>query len=97
MWPSSPPALSSWDVSPPRKMRPSPLILLVSSGYGVLVSCKFPAVIIYTELFFLLSLVVLFGNFYVQSYIKRKRHLGTKTSKPAAITDADKEIKRKQQ
>jgi GNS1/SUR4 family len=48
------------------------VILVVNTTYGVSLGCDFPHSLAYTQLAFLGSLVVLFSNFYIQSYIKRK-------------------------
>ncbi|OWA49849.1 Elongation of very long chain fatty acids protein 2 [Hypsibius exemplaris] len=50
------------------------VILVVSSSYGISIGCDFPHSIAYMQLGFLSTLMILFGNFYIQSYIRRKIH-----------------------
>ncbi|OWA49850.1 Elongation of very long chain fatty acids protein 2 [Hypsibius exemplaris] len=61
------------------------VILAISSCYSIASGCNFPSVIIYGQLAFLLTLIVLFGNFYVQSYINRKRDSTKATSKESRL------------
>jgi len=48
-------------------------LLILSAVYGLWVDCAYPRGILWTKLIFLMTLIVLFGNFYVQSYIKRRK------------------------
>ena len=43
------------------------------SVYSVLHECEFPLWMSYATIFYMLSFLFLFGNFYMQSYIEKKR------------------------
>ena len=48
-------------------------------SYSLYVDCNFPKWMHYIGLSYLMSLVILFSNFYIQAYIKGKRLGGTVT------------------
>ena len=62
-------------------------ILVTHTVYGIHTGCEYPRSITYPLVAFLASLVVLFGNFYVQSFVRRKRD-----QKPAYDSVARKQL-----
>ncbi len=48
------------------------LVMLGQSSYDMLVPCDYPRFAVQILFYYMLTLLVLFGNFYVQAYIKGK-------------------------
>ncbi|OQV18826.1 putative Elongation of very long chain fatty acids protein 2 [Hypsibius exemplaris] len=60
------------------------VIIMVSNCYAMAVGCYYSPVVMYGQSAFLLSLVVLFGNFYIQSYIVKRKQRSSHRSTPVA-------------
>ncbi|XP_055330850.1 elongation of very long chain fatty acids protein 5-like [Paramacrobiotus metropolitanus] len=68
------------------------IILLTLTANGLYSNCAYPHSMGYIQLAFMVSLIILFSNFYLQAYIKRHRKSHSSPSRSQVVSDEKKEL-----